>query len=66
MHPGVVRAVVQRVLSASVTVDGEVAVLGRRVDVESARIELDGVPVSPRTDLVHYLLNKPRGVVTTR
>ncbi|MFM7270159.1 MAG: pseudouridine synthase [Actinomycetes bacterium] len=48
-----------------VTVDGEVAVLGRRVDVESARIELDGVPVSTRTDLVHYLLNKPRGVVTT-
>lgn len=48
-----------------VTVDGDVAVLGRRVDVERDRIELDGVPVSTRTDLVHYVLNKPRGVVTT-
>ena len=48
-----------------VRVDGEVAVLGRRVDVETARIEFDGVPVTTRTDLVHYVLNKPRGVVTT-
>jgi 23S rRNA pseudouridine2605 synthase len=48
-----------------VTVNGEVAVLGLRVDPATARIELDGnlVPVSP--DLVYYLLNKPDGVVTT-
>ncbi len=48
-----------------VTVDGEVAVLGRRVDVEMALIELDGAPIGVRPDLVHYLLNKPAGVVTT-
>jgi 23S rRNA pseudouridine2605 synthase len=48
-----------------VEVDGEVAVLGRRVDPATDRITLDGVPVVTRTDLVHYLLNKPRGVVTT-
>ncbi|MGH9226078.1 MAG: pseudouridine synthase [Acidimicrobiales bacterium] len=48
-----------------VTVDGEVAVLGRRVDLEHARVEVDGVPVSVRPGLVYYLLNKPRGVVTT-
>ena len=48
-----------------VTVDGEVAVLGRRVDVETALIELDGAPIGVRPDLVHYLLNKPAGVVTT-
>ena len=48
-----------------VTVDGEVAVLGRRVDVEMALIELDGAPIGVRPDLVHYLLNKPVGVVTT-
>lgn len=48
-----------------VRVDGEVAVLGRRVDPVSARITVDHVPVVTRTDLVHYLLNKPRGVVTT-
>ena len=48
-----------------VTVDGEVAVLGRRVDVETALIELDGAPIGVRPDLVHYVLNKPAGVVTT-
>ncbi len=48
-----------------VTVDGEIAVLGRRVDVEVARIEVDGVPVPVAADLVSYLLNKPPGVVTT-
>jgi 23S rRNA pseudouridine2605 synthase len=48
-----------------VTVDGEVAVLGRRVDVTTARVEVDGMllPVAP--DLVYYLLNKPAGVITT-
>mgnify|MGYP002633043798 FL=1 len=48
-----------------VLVDGEVAVLGRRIDVETALIEVDGAPVGVRPDLVHYLLNKPAGVVTT-
>jgi 23S rRNA pseudouridine2605 synthase len=48
-----------------VTVDSEVADLGRRVDAKSQRIEVDGVPVSADPDLVYYLLNKPAGVVTT-
>lgn len=48
-----------------VTVDGEVAVLGRRVDPETDRVEVDGVRVPVRPGLVTYLLNKPRGVVTT-
>ena len=48
-----------------VTVDGEVAVLGRRVDPEHDHIELDGVPVVTQTGLVYYLLNKPARVVTT-
>lgn len=48
-----------------VTVDGEVAVLGRRVDPEVDRIEVDGVPIGAKPGLVYYLLNKPRGVVTT-
>ncbi|MDP8937097.1 MAG: rRNA pseudouridine synthase [Actinomycetota bacterium] len=48
-----------------VTVDGEVAELGRRVDTDVARVEVDGVPVSVRSGLVYYLLNKPRGVVVT-
>ncbi|HEX2040710.1 MAG TPA: pseudouridine synthase [Acidimicrobiales bacterium] len=48
-----------------VTVNGEPAVLGRRIDLEADRVEVDGVPVGVRPGLVHYLLNKPRGVVTT-
>jgi 23S rRNA pseudouridine2605 synthase len=48
-----------------VTVNGEVAVLGRRVDPDVDRVEVDGVPVGVRPGLVHYLLNKPTGVVTT-
>lgn len=48
-----------------VTVDGTVAELGCRVNVESARIEVDGAPVGVRPGLVYYLLNKPAGVVTT-
>jgi 23S rRNA pseudouridine2605 synthase len=39
--------------------------LGRRVDPARDRVEVDGVPVSVRDDAVYYLLNKPRGVVTT-
>ena len=48
-----------------VTVNGELPVLGRRVDVETDLIELDGVPVPVRPGLVHYLVNKPPGVVST-
>lgn len=45
--------------------DGEVAHLGQRVDPGRARVEVDGVPVVVRDDVVYYLLNKPRRVVTT-
>jgi 23S rRNA pseudouridine2605 synthase len=48
-----------------VTVNGEVAVLGRRVDPQTDRIALDGVPVVVDTSLVHWVLNKPAGCVTT-
>jgi 23S rRNA pseudouridine2605 synthase len=48
-----------------VTVDGEVAILGRRVDPDVAEVAVDGVPVSVRPGLVYYLLNKPKGVVVT-
>ena len=48
-----------------VTVNGEVAALGRRVDPSEDRIAVDGVPLSVRPGLVTYLLNKPAGVVST-
>jgi 23S rRNA pseudouridine2605 synthase len=53
------------IAAGRVTVNGDVAVLGRRVDAEADRVEVDGVPVSVREGLVHYLLHKPVGVVTT-
>ncbi|MGH9077604.1 MAG: pseudouridine synthase [Acidimicrobiales bacterium] len=54
-----------RIAGGGVRVNGEVAVLGWRVDVDRDRIEVDGVPLSVRPGLVYYLLNKPAGVVST-
>lgn len=48
-----------------VTVNGEVAVLGRRVEVDHDVVAVDDVPIGVRPGLVYYLLNKPAGVVTT-
>jgi 23S rRNA pseudouridine2605 synthase len=48
-----------------VTVDGEVAELGRRVDVEHDEVAVDGTVIGVRPGLVYHLLNKPAGVVTT-
>ena len=48
-----------------VTVDGSPAHLGQKVDPQTARVLVDGVPLPIRPDLVHYLLNKPAGVVST-
>ncbi len=60
------RRVCEELIGAGrVTVNGEVAVLGRRVDPERDRVEVDGVPLGTRPGLVYYLLNKPAGVVTT-
>ena len=48
-----------------VRVDGAVVRLGARIDVSQQVVEVDGVPITVDPDLVHYLLNKPAGVVTT-
>jgi 23S rRNA pseudouridine2605 synthase len=48
-----------------VTVNGEPAVLGRRVDTAHDIVALDGTPIPIAPGLVHLLLNKPRGVVST-
>lgn len=48
-----------------VTVNGEVAVLGRRIDDSVDEVAVDGVAVGVRPGLVYYLLHKPAGVVTT-
>ena len=41
--------------------DGRVAQLGERIDPDRALVEIDGVPLPVRPDLVYYLLNKPSG-----
>lgn len=48
-----------------VSVNGVVAELGRRVDPLNDVIEFDGSQIGVKPGLVHYLLNKPAGVVTT-
>ena len=48
-----------------VTVNGETAVLGRRVDTGRDEVRVDGLPIGVEPGLVYYLLNKPEGVVST-
>ena len=48
-----------------VSVNGEVARLGQRASADVDLIEVDGAAIGTRPGLVHYLLNKPAGVVTT-
>lgn len=48
-----------------VTVNGETAVLGRRVDTTSDTVRVDGHEIGVAPGLVYYLLNKPEGVVST-
>jgi 23S rRNA pseudouridine2605 synthase len=59
------RACEELIADGRVTVNGEVAILGRRIDPAIDEVELDGALVVVNDDLVHYLLNKPAGVVTT-
>ncbi len=48
-----------------VTVNGQVADPGTRVDPRQDRVQLDGSDVNAGTDVVVLALNKPLGVVTT-
>ncbi|MGH8989642.1 MAG: pseudouridine synthase [Acidimicrobiales bacterium] len=53
------------VASGRVTVNGNEAVVGQRVDPRADLVAVDGIPVPVAPGLVYYLLNKPAGVVTT-
>lgn len=59
------RAVEILILEGRVRVNGEVATVGQRVDPVADVLEVDGALVATDPDLVHYLLHKPAGVVTT-
>ncbi|HVM12138.1 MAG TPA: pseudouridine synthase [Actinomycetota bacterium] len=59
------RACEELVRDGRVTVNGEIADLGRRVDTARDHVEVDGLRVPVNPDLVYFALNKPSGVVTT-
>jgi 23S rRNA pseudouridine2605 synthase/23S rRNA pseudouridine2604 synthase len=48
-----------------VLVNGEPAVLGQKADPEVDSIEVKGEVVEARKEMLYYVMNKPRGVVTT-
>ena len=58
------RASEEMIQAGRVTINGQIAALGDKV-ADSDRIELDGIPVLRDPNLVHYLLHKPRDVVST-
>lgn len=59
------RAAEEAIAEGRIRVDGRVAVLGDRVDVDTQHLTMDGalVPVAP--DLETYLLYKPVGVISS-
>jgi len=59
------RACEELIADGLVTVNGEVAELGRRVSAGHDRVEVEGVEIAIEPGLVYYLLNKPTGVVST-
>ncbi len=60
------RACEEMIAEGRVRVDGSVVTTqGTRVDPSTAVVSVDGVRVSVNADLVHLVLNKPRGVVST-
>ena len=48
-----------------VKVNGTVATLGQKADPEVDQIEVDGKVMQARQEMLYYVMNKPRGVVTT-
>jgi len=59
------RACEELIAAGRVTVDGQVATLGDKVDPEAAEISVDGERVATNPKLVYLAMNKPRGVVST-
>lgn len=53
------------IAAGRVAVDGRTIRLGARADPAAQTITVDGVAVKTNPDLVHFMLNKPQGVITT-
>lgn len=59
------RAIEEMIEGGRIKVNGKRARLGQRLDPSTDKVEVDGSGVPLQTHLVHYLLNKPEGVITT-
>jgi 23S rRNA pseudouridine2605 synthase len=59
------RAAEELIRAGRVSVNGEVAELGRRVDPERDRVTVHGVPIPAHPGLRYLAMNKPAGVTTT-
>ena len=59
------RAIEELIAAGRITVNGRRAKLGVRVDPAKDEVEVDGSRVPLDTDLVHFVLNKPEGVIVT-
>lgn len=59
------RACEELIAQGRVTVDGTVATLGDKADPRHSVITVDGERMPTNPELVYWLLNKPRDVVTT-
>ena len=66
-HAGVAsrRTIEEMIVAGRIKVNGRRARLGQRVDPSKDKVQVDGSTVPLQVDLVHYLLNKPEGYVTT-
>ena len=59
------RAMEDWITAGRITVNGEVAHLGDKADLDRDEIAVDGVPLRPEGDRIYLMLHKPRGYVTT-
>jgi 23S rRNA pseudouridine2605 synthase len=59
------RACEELIAARRVTIDGQTATLGDKVDASTAEIHVDGERVIVDATLIYLALNKPRGVVST-
>ncbi len=59
------RAAEKLIIEGRVTVDGTVAKLGSQADASSQTICVDGKPIVESERHVYYLLNKPKGYIST-
>ena len=53
------------ILRGSVTLNGQVAVLGDKVEIDRDAVRVDGIEVNLDPNVRYFAFHKPRGVVTT-